>query len=83
MTISAPHMHALCLEWCISKLNPGSKVLDVGCGSGYLCAAFYELVKDSKNINRTAVIGIDHVKHLTDMSIKHLSKAYSSEIKSN
>ena len=43
-TISAPHMHAYCLEWMEPTLNPGSKILDVGCGSGYLCAAFWELV---------------------------------------
>ena len=46
-TISAPHMHAYCLEWLNQKLVPGSKVLDVGSGSGYSCAAFYEMVKDS------------------------------------
>jgi len=44
-TISAPHMHAYCLEWLQDRLQPGSRVLDVGCGSGYLSAAFYELVK--------------------------------------
>ncbi len=36
-TISAPHMHCICLEEleeCVSK--EGSKVLDVGSGSGYL-----------------------------------------------
>lgn len=40
-TISAPHMHAFCLEWLQDVLKPNSKVLDVGSGSGYLCAAFY------------------------------------------
>ena len=45
VTISAPHMHAYCLEWSEKKLVPGAKVLDVGCGSGYLLAAFYHLVK--------------------------------------
>mgnify|MGYP006101174903 FL=1 len=41
VTISAPHMHAYCLEWSEKNLVPGAKVLDVGCGSGYLLAAFY------------------------------------------
>eukprot|EP01050_Picozoa_sp_SAG11_P034981 SAG11_NODE_12596_length_695_cov_1.080537_1_plen_107_part_10 len=39
-TISAPHMHAYALEWLSDRLKPGSKVLDVGCGSGYLTACF-------------------------------------------
>ena len=43
VTISAPHMHAYCMEWMETKLRPGARVLDVGCGSGYLCATFYEL----------------------------------------
>ena len=33
-TISAPHMHATCLELLDSKLRPGARVLDVGSGSG-------------------------------------------------
>ena len=36
VTISAPHMHAHALETLAAYLQPGSKVLDVGCGSGYL-----------------------------------------------
>ena len=43
-TISAPHMHGFCLEWLADSLAPGNKVLDVGSGSGYLCAAFYEMM---------------------------------------
>jgi protein-L-isoaspartate(D-aspartate) O-methyltransferase len=37
-------MHAFCLEWLADSLLPGNKVLDVGSGSGYLCAAFYEMM---------------------------------------
>ena len=35
-TISAPHMHAMALEYLKEYLKPGNKVLDVGSGSGYL-----------------------------------------------
>lgn len=34
-TISAPHMHAHATENLLDYLKPGSKVLDVGSGSGY------------------------------------------------
>lgn len=43
-TISAPHMHAHCLEVLKNHLRPGSKVLDVGSGSGYLSACFARMV---------------------------------------
>lgn len=45
VVISAPHLHAHVLECLSDVLGPGSKVLDVGCGTGILCAAFYELTK--------------------------------------
>ena len=34
VTISAPHMHAYCLELLKDHLKPGGKSLDVGFGSG-------------------------------------------------
>jgi len=37
-TISAPHMHALCLELLAPFLRPGAAALDVGSGSGYFAA---------------------------------------------
>ena len=39
-TISAPHMHAHCLELLQDKLTPGARVLDVGSGTGILLAYF-------------------------------------------
>ena len=63
VTISAPHMHAMCMEWLEHKLIPGAKVLDVGCGSGYLCATFYELTKQEQADGsfKAHVIGIEHI----------------------
>lgn len=37
-TISAPHMHAACLDLLTEELRPGARALDVGSGSGYLTA---------------------------------------------
>lgn len=39
-TISAPHMHAHCLELLADKLTPSARVLDVGSGTGILLAYF-------------------------------------------
>jgi protein-L-isoaspartate(D-aspartate) O-methyltransferase len=36
-TISAPHMHAIFLENVIDIIKEGSKVLEIGYGTGYFC----------------------------------------------
>ena len=59
-TISAPHMHAHACENLLGFLKPGSKVLDVGCGSGYLLGIFHQLVQP-----RGVVVGIDHIQGLS------------------
>jgi len=56
-------------------LKPGSKVLDVGSGSGYLCAAFYELVKTPEK--KTCVVGIEHIDELVEWSIGNLRKSFA------
>ena len=38
-------MHGYALEWLAEHLQPGRKVLDVGCGSGYLTACFASMVR--------------------------------------
>ncbi len=45
-------------------------MLDVGSGSGYLCAGMRLLMKTKDPL----VIGVDHVKELIDFSINNLSK---------
>ena len=71
-------MHAHCLGWLINNLTAGAKVLDVGSGSGWLSAAFYELVKDFANLSRTAVVGIEHIEPIYELSLQNLKKSYSS-----
>lgn len=48
-TISAPHMHAACLELLKSHLQPGTHALDVGSGDGtsYCLVGFDSVRKHS------------------------------------
>lgn len=43
--MSAPHMHAHCLEVLEPMLRPGARVLDVGSGTGYLTACMGFMVR--------------------------------------
>ncbi|KAI5452710.1 hypothetical protein NCC49_000459 [Naganishia albida] len=70
-TISAPHMHAHALEDLENFLRPGNKVLDVGCGSGYLTAVIHHMVSPSP-LKQGLVVGIDHLPGLTDLSRHNL-----------
>jgi len=68
-TISAPHMHAMCLELLEKNLFEGAKVLDVGSGSGYLSAVF------GKAVGKTGkVIGIDIYEDLVDKAKRNIEK---------
>jgi len=74
-TISAPHMHAHAAENLLPYLQPGMRVLDVGSGSGYVCAVFHHLVSPSDAEGRRGkVVGIDHLEQLVSFSIKNLQK---------
>ncbi|KAL0565153.1 hypothetical protein V5O48_016877 [Marasmius crinis-equi] len=70
-TISAPHMHAYASEHLLEYLRPGSKVLDVGSGSGYLVAVLHHLVSPGEG---GKVVGIEHVEELVDWSKENLVK---------
>jgi protein-L-isoaspartate(D-aspartate) O-methyltransferase len=82
-TISAPHMHANCLQLLEPHLFKGAKVLDIGSGSGYLVAVFAEMVKrsadDSKpsstDDSKPLVFGIEHIPELTEWSRDNLRKS--------
>eukprot|EP01025_Chloroclados_australasicus_P000600 TRINITY_DN10261_c0_g1_i11.p3 TRINITY_DN10261_c0_g1~~TRINITY_DN10261_c0_g1_i11.p3 ORF type:complete len:208 (+),score=32.01 TRINITY_DN10261_c0_g1_i11:354-977(+) len=74
-TISAPHMHAYCLEFLKDHLFPGAKVLDVGSGSGYLTAVFGYMVGGggSPNINvQGRAVGVEHVPELVQWSKQNI-----------
>lgn len=77
-TISAPHMHAYALENCLKPILEAHKtgrkacVLDVGCGSGYLLAAFARL-------GNTKVIGLEHIKELYEMSCRNFKADSKNE----
>ncbi|OGE54283.1 hypothetical protein PENARI_c006G08219 [Penicillium arizonense] len=75
-TISAPHMHAHACEYLIDYLKPGSRVLDIGSGSGYLTHVFANLVTDSSgSAVQGQVIGIDHISELTDLARDNMNKS--------
>jgi protein-L-isoaspartate(D-aspartate) O-methyltransferase len=63
-------MHASACESLLPFLNPGSKVLDIGSGSGYLTHVLAELVKPNGT-----VIGIEHIQALVDMANNNMAKS--------
>ncbi|PYH75970.1 protein-L-isoaspartate O-methyltransferase [Aspergillus uvarum CBS 121591] len=76
-TISAPHMHGHACEYLIDFLKPGSHVLDIGSGSGYLTHVFANLVTDPSAANQAngQVIGIDHIPELVKLAYENMSKS--------
>ncbi len=63
-------MHAEMLEVLLPKLHKGAKVLDIGCGSGYLLACLNELVGEDG-----LVVGVEHIPELAELTKKNLAKA--------
>ena len=72
-TISAPHMHAYCLEWLKDHLKPGKRALDVGSGTGYLTACFAHMVCEGSD--EGMAVGIEHIPELTARSITDVQKS--------
>lgn len=61
--------HAHALENLLPFLHPGATVLDVGSGSGYLCAVLHNLVSPSQlGAPQGKVVGIDHIPELVEWS---------------
>ncbi|KAG0503296.1 hypothetical protein HPP92_003368 [Vanilla planifolia] len=74
-TISAPHMHATCLELLEQHLQPGMRVLDVGSGTGYLTACFAIMVGPHGH-----VVGVEHIPELVSFSIENIRKSAASSL---
>lgn len=68
-TISAPHMHATCLDAVRDHLKPGARALDVGSGTGILCAYMAELVGP-----KGKVVGVEHWPELVEGAKTNLKK---------
>lgn len=74
-TISAPHMHGYCLSLLSEYLKPGSSVLDVGSGSGYLTAVFALMVGET---GRT--VGVERIAELVQRSIETIKRGKAAHL---
>lgn len=74
-TISAPHMHAYCLSLLSDYLKPGSSILDVGSGSGYLTAVFAFMVGDTGK-----TVGVEHIPELVQRSIETIQQGSAAHL---
>ena len=72
-TISAPHMHAHAMElgYLATKDVEKPKILDVGCGSGYLTACLGQMVEDKGG----HVFGLEIIPGLVQFAKKNLQMA--------
>ncbi|KAF9603060.1 hypothetical protein IFM89_033785 [Coptis chinensis] len=77
-TISAPHMHAACLELLEDNLQPGMRVLDVGSGTGYLTACFALMVGTQGH-----AVGVEHIPELVTTSISNIQKSPTAPFMEN
>jgi len=82
-------MHASAAEALLPYLNPGSRVLDIGSGSGYLTHVLAELVSPqlpsedtsssssaAAGINEhTKIVGLEHIKELRDLGESNMRKS--------
>jgi len=73
VVISAPLLHAYCLEQLKDHLKPGNKALDIGFGSGYLTVAMSKMMND-----KGYVFGIEHIKELYDFGVQNILKHHKN-----
>lgn len=77
-TISAPHMHATCLQLLEENLKSGKHALDVGSGTGYLTACF-ALMMGPEGL----AVGVEHIPELVASSIKNIKKSAAAPLLEN
>ena len=75
VTISAPHMHVICLEEL--NLKRGEKFLEVGTGSGIFIAYAYEIIRE-----KNKVFGIEINEETYNFALRNLERAgYVDKVK--
>ncbi|KAG6587436.1 Protein-L-isoaspartate O-methyltransferase 1, partial [Cucurbita argyrosperma subsp. sororia] len=74
-TISAPHMHATCLQLLEKHLQPGMRALDVGSGTGYLTACFALMIGPEGR-----AVGVEHIPELVASSIENINKSAAAPL---
>ncbi|GAA0178180.1 methyltransferase [Lithospermum erythrorhizon] len=75
VTISAPHMHAMCLELLENNLQPGMRALDIGSGTGFLTACFALMVGSDGH-----AVGVEHIPELVARSIKNIETSAAAPL---
>ncbi|RAL47555.1 hypothetical protein DM860_011293 [Cuscuta australis] len=75
VTISAPHMHAMCLELLKDRLQPGMHALDIGSGTGYLTACFAQMVGPQGR-----AVGVEHIPELVALSVENVQKSAAAPL---
>ncbi|KAJ6970633.1 hypothetical protein D5086_028433 [Populus alba] len=74
-TISAPHMHATCLQLLEENLKPGMHALDVGSGTGYLTACLALMVGPQGR-----AVGVEHIPELANSSLRNIEKSAAAPL---
>ncbi|KAG0464158.1 hypothetical protein HPP92_020227 [Vanilla planifolia] len=73
-TISAPHMHAICLDYWRITFSQAC-VFDVGSGTGYLTACFSMMVGPEGR-----AVGVEHIPELVASSIQNINKSAAAAL---
>ncbi|MBA0563561.1 hypothetical protein Golob_008534 [Gossypium lobatum] len=85
-TISAPHMHATCLQLLEEKLQPGMHALDVGSGKkrgikwGELGLLGGSLKRVITSLYAGRAIGVEHIPELVASSINNIEKSAAAPL---